>query len=248
MIAIADLQSALAQGKIQEYQCQKNLDLYDSPALEQLATQAIASRHLRIHSNPLTTAGEPESALLVSLCEDDYPGWMAVEDLATLVAAATLYEAIERSQADIQTRLPRVVEYAYRAMEQPNYYLWGGTVPPNYDCSGLVQSAFAAAEIWLPRDSYQQEAFVQPISIATLQLGDLVFFGTADRCSHVGIYIGDNRYIHSSGKEQGRNGIGIDRLSIEGDAISQAYYQQLRGAGRVITSYRPVEPFVTRSS
>lgn len=248
MIAIADLQSALAQGKIQEYQCQKNLNLYDSPALEQLATQAIASRHLRIHSNPLTTAGEPESALLVSLCEDSYPGWMAVEDLTTLVPAAAPYAAIERSQEDIQARLPQVLEYAHRAMEQPNYYLWGGTVPPNYDCSGLVQSAFAAAEIWLPRDSYQQEAFVQSIPVTTLQRGDLVFFGTADRCSHVGIYIGDNHYIHSSGKEQGRNGIGIDRLSIEGDSISQAYYQLFRGAGRVVASYCPVEPFATRSS
>ncbi|NJN86855.1 MAG: C40 family peptidase [Leptolyngbyaceae cyanobacterium SL_7_1] len=248
MIAIAELQSALAQGKIQEYQCQENLNLYDSPALEQLATQAIAKRHVKIHSNPLTASGDPESALLVSLCEDSYPGWMAIDDLATLVPAAAPYEAIERSPEEIQARLPQVLEYAHQAMDHPNYYLWGGTVPPNYDCSGLVQAAFASAGIWLPRDSYQQEAFVDPISVSALQLGDLVFFGTPERCSHVGIYIGDDRYIHSSGKEQGRNGIGIDRLSLEGDAISQAYYQQFRGAGRVVTSYRPVEPFATRSS
>lgn len=248
MIAIADLQSVLAQGRKQEYQCQKDLNLFDSPALEQLATQAIASRHLHIHSAPIAPSGEPETALLVSLCEDGYPGWIAIEDLRVLNPAAAPYQPIERTADEIQTCLPQVLEFTYNAMKQPNYYLWGGTVAPNYDCSGLVQAAFATAGVWLPRDSYQQEAFVQPVSLLNVQLGDLVFFGTPDRCSHVGIYIGEERYIHSSGKDQGRNGIGIDRLSSEGDVISQAYYQQLRGAGRVITSYRPEELFATRSS
>jgi hypothetical protein len=49
--------------------------------------------------------------------------------------------------------------------------------------------------------------------------------------------LGNNCYIHSSGKEQGRNGIGIDQLSEQGNKVSQAYYQQLRGAGRVVKSY-----------
>ncbi|MFO0173096.1 MAG: C40 family peptidase, partial [Aphanizomenon sp.] len=118
-----------------------------------------------------------------------------------------------------------------------NYYLWGGTVAPNYDCSGLMQAAFKSVCIWLPRDAYQQEAFTQPVDITELQLGDLIFFGTPHKATHVGLYLGDGYYIHSSGKDQGRNGIGIDQLSEQGDKVSLAYYQQLRGAGRVVNSY-----------
>ena len=98
-------------------------------------------------------------------------------------------------------------------MQQPNYYLWGGTVAPNYDCSGLMQAAFKSVGVWLPRDAYQQEAFTQSISFEELLAGDLVFFGSDEKATHVGLYLGEGCYIHSSGQKQGRNGIGIDKLS-----------------------------------
>ena len=102
-----------------------------------------------------------------------------------------------------------------------------------------MQAAFVATGIWLPRDAYQQEAFTQPVSnINDLEPGDLVFFGTPEKATHVGLYLGDNRYIHSSGKAQGRNGIGIDVLSEDGDKVSQDYYRQLRGYGKVVASYQ----------
>jgi cell wall-associated NlpC family hydrolase len=124
-------------------------------------------------------------------------------------------------------------------MQQPNYYLWGGTVEPNYDCSGLMQAAFAASGIWLPRDSYQQAAFTRTIEISQLQPGDLVFFATQEKVNHVGLYLGDGYYIHSSGKKTGRNGIAIDPLSEQGDEITRSYYRQLKGAGRVEENYQP---------
>ena len=146
----------------------------------------------------------------------------------------------------IQAQLPQVIEFTYLAMQTPNQYLWGGTVGPNYDCSGLMQAAFASVGIWLPRDAYQQEAFTQPLPLSTesldlscLQPGDLIFFGTPEKATHVGLYLGEGRYIHSSGQKIGRNGIGVDRLSPEADdGVSQAYYQQLRGARRVTCSYQ----------
>jgi cell wall-associated NlpC family hydrolase len=102
-----------------------------------------------------------------------------------------------------------------------------------------MQAAFATVGIWLPRDAYQQEDFLQPIPVEALQPGDFVFFGTPQKATHVGLYLGDEHYIHSSGKEQGRNGIGIDRLSAQApDLVSRTYYQQLRGYGRVIKSYQ----------
>ena len=217
--------------KLTEYRCNTDLNLYDSPECVRLATQAAKGRHLRITSN------QQETAIAVCLCEDDYPGWLAVEDLQFLTPEEAVYQPQFLSAAEIQQRLPAVIAFMQAAKEQDNYYLWGGTVAPNYDCSGLMQAAFKSVGVWLPRDAYQQEAFTQPVNINELQLGDLIFFGTPQKATHVGLYLGNGCYIHSSGKEQGRNGIGIDQLSAQGDPVSQSYYQQLRGAGRVVKSY-----------
>lgn len=224
------------QLKQQQYRCQADLNLYDSPELTRLSTQAATGRYLQIAALPTTAA---PAALAVCLCEDGYAGWLAVPDLANLEPATTPYQSQPLSISEIQERLPQIIAYLQTAMAQPNEYLWGGTVPPNYDCSGLMQAAFSAAGIQLPRDAYQQEAFTQPIALSDLQPGDLIFFGPPAKATHVGLYLGEGRYIHSSGKDQGRNGIGIDLLSAQGDRVSQTYYAQVRGAGRVVAAYRP---------
>ncbi len=221
----------MSNPKLEEYQCIADINLYDSPECVGLATQAAAGRNLRITSN------HQDAAVGVYLCEDDYPGWVAVNDLSLLQPATVPYEAVFFSELEIKRLLPEVIAFTQQAMQQTNYYLWGGTVGPNYDCSGLMQRAFVSVGVWLPRDTYQQEAFTQPIDINELQAGDLIFFGTPQKATHVGLYLGDGFYIHSSGKEQGHNGIGIDQLSEQGDKVSQSYYKQLRGAGRVVKSY-----------
>lgn len=215
-----------------EYRCRTDLNLYDSPSCTRLATQAATGRHLLISL-------DGDTAVKVCLCEDDYPGWLLMTDISLLEPTAVPYQAIALSQAEIKTRLPAVISFTQLAMQQPNYYLWGGTVGPNYDCSGLMQAAFAAVGIWLPRDAYQQEAFTQSLTIEELLPGDLVFFGSAHKATHVGLYLRDGCYVHSSGQEMGRNRIGIDWLSEKGDEISQSYYRQLRGGGRVVKSYEP---------
>ncbi len=224
-----------------EYRARSHINIYDSPKCDRLATQAALGRHLRVVDPPLRQrdVNLDTTAVMVRLCEDDYPGWLDIRDVELLAVAETVYHPLVLSEAQIKEKLPIVIAFASEAMNQSNYYLWGGTVGPNYDCSGLMQAAFVAAGIWLPRDAYQQEAFTKPISITALEPGDLVFFGTPEKATHVGLYLGDNRYIHSSGQVQGRNGIGIDVLSEDGDLVSQAYYQQLRGCGKVVASYLP---------
>ncbi|HBL11045.1 MAG TPA: glycoside hydrolase [Cyanobacteria bacterium UBA11162] len=222
----------LVESESGEYVCCVNLNLYKSPSCEGLVTQAAAGRHLRVLSSAPVS-----QALEVQLCEDGYPGWLRIEDVSELKPADRVYQAIALSRIQIEERIPDVIAFTQNAMQQPNYYLWGGTVEPNYDCSGLMQAAFAASGIWLPRDSYQQAAFTQKIEIQELLPGDLIFFGTVDKVNHVGLYLGEGNYIHSSGKDKGRNGIGIDQLSEHGDPITQSYYRQLQGAGRVVASY-----------
>ena len=233
-----------------EYRVRSHINIYDSPKCDRLATQAALGRHLRVvhpPQLPLMSGGRngidsvvqgDTTAVMVRLCEDDYPGWLDLRDIVLLEVTETVYHPLVLSEFQIREKLPIAITFAREAMNQSNYYLWGGTVGPNYDCSGLMQAAFVAAGIWLPRDAYQQEAFTKPISIDAVEPGNLVFFGTPEKATHVGLCLGDNRYIHSSGQAQGRNGIGIDVLSEDGDRVSQVYYQQLRGYGKVVASYQ----------
>ena len=228
----SNLEFKIQNFKSGEYQCLADLNIYDSPSCQRLATQAATGRHLWVTSN------YQDCAVEVRLSEDDYPGWLSLSDLSLLQPCTVPYKAKNFVESEIKKRLPEVIAFTQKAMQQPNYYLWGGTVGPNYDCSGLMQAAFASVDLRIPRDAYQQEAFTQPIAITELQPGDLVFFGS-QKATHVGLYLGNDCYIHSSGKDKGRNGIAIDSLSEQEDEISQSYYQQLRGAGRVVKSYEP---------
>ncbi|MEB3219178.1 MAG: NlpC/P60 family protein [Nostocales cyanobacterium 94392] len=223
-----------------EYITQADLNIYDSPECLSLSTQAEKGRYLQVILETLN-----QTSVKVCLSEDDYPGWLAIDDLKLLSPPAEPLQIKSFSPDQIKQLLASVIAFTQKAMEQPNYYLWGGTVGPNYDCSGLMQKAFASVGIRLPRDAYQQEAFVQQVctvenfDLNSLEPGDLIFFGTPQKATHVGLYLGDGCYIHSSGKDKGRNGIGIDCLSEQGDEVSRSYYQQLRGVGRVVSSYIP---------
>ncbi|BAQ61931.1 NLP/P60 [Geminocystis sp. NIES-3708] len=197
----------------------------------ELATQAKQGRQLKIISSQPVN-----DRLEVCLCEDNYKCWLSVKDLKYLQSAPKPYSFKVITQEKIHNLIPQVIEFTHQAMNTPNYYLWGGTVAPNYDCSGLIQSAFASVGVWLPRDSYQQEAFTHRISRQELIAGDLIFFGT-NRVTHVALSLGDNYYIHSSGTEIGNNGIAINQLRDDTDQVSRNYYQQFWSCGRVTQSF-----------
>jgi len=79
-------------------------------------------------------------------------------------------------------------------------YKWGGTTPETgFDCSAFVQFVFRQATgLVLPRSSFDQIHQGKSVMLDELQPGDLVFFNTMRaRFSHVGIYVGENRFIHA---------------------------------------------------
>jgi cell wall-associated NlpC family hydrolase len=82
----------------------------------------------------------------------------------------------------------------------PVRYKWGGKTPDTgLDCSGYVSYVFKdAAGIILPQNAYSMSLHGRSIKKSQLRPGDLVFFNTLKRAfSHVGIYLGDNRFIHA---------------------------------------------------
>lgn len=223
------------------WQLTGSVDLYSQVRGEGLASQAWTGRHLQILTSP--AAKGPEMRLRVRLLDDGYPGWLEPDALLGRAVACSPPQPQLRQRCSIVQRMEQVLSFAQAAQRVANTYLWGGSLGPNYDCSGLMQRAYASAGIWIPRDAYLQERFcqtvaVQPGQVQLLEPGDLIFFGTPQRCSHVGLHLGGGRYLHSSGVAHGHNGIGIDDLAPQNpDPVARHYRLELRGAGRVMHSH-----------
>ena len=89
-----------------------------------------------------------------------------------------------------------VMRAAYSVIGTP--YVFGGTTPYGFDCSGFTQYAFARAGVYLPRMADSQFYSGRQISMSQLRSGDLIFFTTYEAgASHVGIYVGNGNFIHA---------------------------------------------------
>jgi cell wall-associated NlpC family hydrolase len=116
----------------------------------------------------------------------------------------------------------RVVNAAVSMMGAP--YRWGGDTPAGFDCSGLVYYSFDMAGLQVPRTSRDQFRRAQPVPLGAARPGDLVFFASGKKISHVGIYLGDDEFIHAP--EAGQN--------VKISSIREDYYRaHFAGAGRL---------------
>lgn len=105
-------------------------------------------------------------------------------------------------------------------------YVWGGTSPQGFDCSGYIQYVFNKNGIVLPRVTSDQYTAGVSVSKVNLKPGDLVFFETyKPGPSHVGIYLGSNQFIHASS--------GAEKVTIS-NLTSTYYTSHYIGARRVI--------------
>ena len=101
-----------------------------------------------------------------------------------------------------KVRSQDLVELAYRFLGIP--YFWGGRSTKGFDCSGFTQTIYKMNGIQLPRDANMQIRVGSPVvvdsSLENLKPGDLLFFGRSkERVTHVGMYIGNSKFIHSDG-------------------------------------------------
>ena len=120
------------------------------------------------------------------------------------VANAAAASRPNRGNTTVSATGNSIVDYAYQFLGTP--YVWAGTSPSGFDCSGFTQYVFRnAAGVSLPRTTYEQINVGTPVAYSDLQPGDLVFFDTMDKgkVSHVGMYIGNNEFIHAANSKKG---------------------------------------------
>jgi len=185
-----------------------------------------------------------KSRYLVQLFEDGYLCWINIQGLEIESFSTNYQNKFVCDELFIQNKIPFILDWIDLQSKVLNRYKWGGTLGPDFDCSGLIQAAFMRQEIFIPRDSYQIMLFCRhlfnfPGPMDQLQMGDLLFFGDNNVCNHVAIYSHEGYYYHSSGIEFGRDGIYKERLyeSEYDDNTSNYYRSKLISAGRVTRSY-----------
>ncbi|MDZ7829876.1 MAG: C40 family peptidase [Halofilum sp. (in: g-proteobacteria)] len=130
-----------------------------------------------------------------------------------LVGCASTTGAVYEQSAPL---IPaKAAEIAQSMQGQP--YEWGGMRPGGFDCSGLVHYAYRQAGVKVPRTARQQYEAVRRLYVHQLVPGDLVFFTMPGKfVSHVGIYLGDQRFVHALNNS---NPVMISRLD-------DAYWQR----------------------
>ena len=109
----------------------------------------------------------------------------------------------------------RAVSIALQQVGTP--YRYGGQGPDGFDCSGLVHYAYRRAGRSVPRTTSQLWSGAATVPPSDLRAGDVLFFSIDGKMQHVGLYIGDDRFVHapSSGKH-------VQVASLESDFYSDA--------------------------
>ena len=160
-----------------------------NPALQPAITEAASVQAAA--SAPIPMAKTPADALKAVTAVN-----LASPDNAPLVAQlAALQQA--QDAPDTSSRMKTVLQRAFALLGTP--YRWGGSSPDRgFDCSGLVGYVFRTIGIDLPRVSRAMADEGMPVADrSALAEGDLVFFGRRGRVDHVGIYIGDGKFLHA---------------------------------------------------
>lgn len=147
----------------------------------------------------------------------------------TVVTSAANGESVERANAD--ALVMEIVRIAEQEIGRPYEYGGEGANGDGFDCSGLIQYAYGEAGIALPRTSVQQARQGREIGRGEedLRAGDILTFAErGTRVTHVGLYMGDGRFIHSASR-----GVQISTLG-ENDPNGRWWYQRWVGVRRIV--------------
>ncbi len=159
-------------------------------------------------ADPIPDSKENQSKISSSIQVTGEKGEMKVPDRGKAARERLEQEARSlksRGQATASTYGDRqlisgdagtLLDYAYSYLGRP--YVWGAKGPYSFDCSGYTSYVYKMIGIYIPSYTGDQVRYGKAVSKEDLQPGDLVFFNTYMDYGHVGIYVGNNKFIHAS--------------------------------------------------
>ncbi len=171
--------------------------------------------------------------LLVCAQAHAAPGSTRSDEIDRILQERGLLTQLQEVRHDVADRTTTLVSTAMGFLGVP-YRRGGSNADTGFDCSGFVRTIFEQAKgLALPRRANEQAAATEVIDKKDLQPGDLVFFNTMRRAfSHVGIYVGDGKFIHAP-----RSG-----ATVRVEDMSGSYWQRrFNGARRVAAEDDPIE-------
>lgn len=154
---------------------------------------------LNVRSAPSTEGDRVKQLYAGAVVEivNELDGWYEIEGG---YVSANYIRIVDAAEAQAASNASAVVDYAMQFLGCP--YVYGGTSPSGFDCSGFVKYVYAHFGINMNRTASAQMDNGTPVSMGELIPGDVVFFkkagSSASRASHVGIYIGGGQFIHAS--------------------------------------------------
>jgi cell wall-associated NlpC family hydrolase len=189
------------------------LGLCTSVSADENKIAAVAASSLNLRSGPSTA-----NAVIVTLKHgykltilETSNGWYKVKtpartvgwvhsDYVTKTGTVASRGAVTRTQSKASSELStEIVSYAKKFLGVK--YVWGGNTPSGFDCSGFVKYVYNHFDLSIERVASAQAKQGTAVSKANLRAGDLVFFDTNgghNKVNHVGMYIGDGKFIQSS--------------------------------------------------
>ncbi|WP_010581430.1 C40 family peptidase [Liquorilactobacillus vini] len=168
------------------------------------ATQAAASSSSATSSSATTTQASSTTAASSSAATQASSTTATSSSAATTQASSTTAASSSTSQtssnsststttSSTSVSASSVISYAEQFIGVP--YVYGGTTPNGFDCSGFVQYVYAHFGVSLPRTSEAQSTIGSAVSVSSAEPGDLIFWGGVGSAYHVGIYLGGTSYI-----------------------------------------------------
>ncbi len=150
-------------------------------------------------------------------------GYISADYLVTASSGTAITPSNTAASVSISAKRQSVLNYAAQFLGVP--YVYGGSTPSGFDCSGFTSYVFKNTVGSIPRVAQAQFDATTRVSKDNLLPGDLVFFGSStSSISHVGIYVGNNQFIHAPNTGS----------VVKYDSITGSYATRYQGAGRVI--------------
>lgn len=150
-------------------------------------------------------------------------GYISADYLVTASSGTAITPSNNAASVSISAKRQSVLNYAAQFLGVP--YVYGGSTPSGFDCSGLTSYVFKNTVGSIPRVAQAQYDATTRVSRDDLLPGDLVFFGSStSSISHVGIYVGSNQFIHAPSTGD----------VVKYSSLTGSYATRYQGAGRVI--------------